>query len=528
MLEDEEYNEVKEWLHTHIADCENSLKECDDLGKAFEDFANGKKEFERRNFGSAEDYFMSAQQIFEEYGFEKLIPQSQAFLRRIEEYQTAKKSRRGIVVLIVGLCAGAIIFGLICWSWKLLQDTMYRNEKYSTFDSLLYTFHIKRFPEFSVIRNPYYAGKPVRDPSMFFGREPLYEFLKSNLVSPGQSPSIIFYGERKTGKTSILFQIESGKLNLGKEFIPVYIDMNKMVIKDNYEFLSNVVSQIQRTIEVHQIQMPMIPLEKKENPHLYFKDIFLREIADSVGEKRILFLIDEYEVIEKKVSGGKLSREILSYLKSVIEPEIKLDFIFTGSKRVEDLKYFDEWSYTLGASVSRKISFLREKDAVKLIKYPVVKKVWHTNRAVKKLLEFTGCHPYFIQHVCFNLVTLLNENESFTIDIKEVEEVIQDIVNNPIPQVEYLWRRLSKNQKELVSFLAEEIRKEGDSISWWRIIDEFKEKKIGLPRNESAILDDLEELKEKDILKRTKREYSFCADIFRQFVAEHYPPQRVS
>ncbi|MBU7045227.1 MAG: hypothetical protein HXS54_02230 [Theionarchaea archaeon] len=527
LLENEEYNEVKEWLHIYIVECENSLQECDDLGKAFEGFLNGKKEFERQNFGSAEEYFTSALQIFEKYEFDQLIQQSHSFLRKIEEYQTAEESRKGIVVLLVGLCAGAVIFGLIYGSWKLLQDTMYRNENHSTFDSLLYTFHIKGFPKFSVIKNPYYAGKPVRDPSMFFGREPLYEFLESNLVSPGQSPSIIFYGERKTGKTSILFQIESGKLNLGPEFIPVYIDMNKMVIRDDYEFLSNVVFQIQRIIEIHQIQVPMIPLEKKRNPHLYFKDTFLREIADSVGKKRILFLVDEYEVIEKKVSGGKLSREILSYLKSVIEPEVKLDFIFTGSKKVEDLKYFDEWSYTLGASVSRKISFLREKDAMKLIKDPVAEKVWYTNRAVRKLLEFTGCHPYFIQHVCFNLVALLNENESFAIDIKEVEEVIQDIVDNPMPQVEYLWRRLSKDQKELVSFLAKEIQEPGDSMSWWRIIDEFKEKKIGLPRNESAILNDLEKLKEKDILKSVKHEYSFCADIFRQFVAEHYPPQRV-
>ena len=458
---------------------------------------------------------------------EELFQLSHTFLEKIEEYPIAGDSKKKTYALIVVLSSWAFSLGLIYKSMKFLQDIMYRNEKYSTFDSLLYTFHIKRFPKFSVIKNPYYAGKPIRDPSMFFGREPLYKFLKNILISPGQNPSIIFYGERKTGKTSILFQIERGKLNLGPEFIPIYIDMNKMIIKDDSEFLSYVVSQIQGTVEKRHIQMSVIPIEKTVNPHLYFKDIFLRNIADSVGKKRILFLVDEYDVIEKKITEGKLSKEILSFLKSVIEPEVKLDFIFTGSKKIEDLKYFEEWSYVLCASVSRKISFLKKEDAMKLIKDPVIEKVWYTNRATERLLKLTGCHPYILQHICFNLVTLLNENESFTVDIKEVEEVMEEIIENPMPQMEYLWRRLSRDQQELVSFLAEEIKKEGDSMSWERIIDEFKEKKTKNSRDARAILDDLEDLKEKDILSSVRHEYSFFADIFRQFVAEHYPLQRV-
>jgi tetratricopeptide (TPR) repeat protein len=527
LLADEEYNKVKEWLHTQIYECDELLLTCDELKNTFDNFENGEKELERKNYERAKEYFMFALQKFDKYGFEQLSQDSRTSLEEIEEYLKSEKMWVIIFRWGVVLFFWAISLSIIYTSLKYLQDIMYRNDSCSTFDSLLYTFHLKRFPRFSVIKNPYYAGKPVRDPSMFFGRKYLREFLKQNLIAPGQNPSIILHGERKTGKTSILFQIEDGKLNPGPEFIPVYIDMNKMIIKDDHEFLSYVISLIQGTIGKRHIQILEIPPEEKENPHLFFKDIFLQNVVDSVGKKRVLFLIDEYEGIEKKMSEKKLSKDILRFLKSVIEPEIKLDFIFTGSKDIEDLRYFDEWSYTLGASVSRKISFLREKDATRLIKDPVAEKVWYTNRAVKMLLEISGCHPYFLQHICFNLVTLLNENKSFTIDTGEVEEVIGGIIKDPMPQLEFLWTRFTENQQLLVSFLAEVIQKQGGSINEVRIIDEFKAKNIKLPRDANTILNDLKDLIEKDILKREKYRYSFCADFFRQFVVEYYPFERV-
>ena len=489
---------------------------------AFDSFLNGTKEFERENFKNAKGYFESAIRAFEEYKFDRLDQQSHTFLERIREFQIDVESGMRKYRLAAILSSWAISSGIIYMSLKRLQDMMYRNENHSTLDSLLYTFHTKKFPEFSGLKNPYYAGNPVKDPSMFFGRESIHEFLKVNLASPGRNPSIIFHGERKTGKTSILFQIEDGKLNLGPEFIPVYIDMNGMVTNDDYEFLSRLASLIQEAVS-NRIQMSATPLEKEGNPFLLFRDNFLRKIVNSIGKKRILFLVDEYESIERKITDGKLSKDILNFLKSLSESEIELDFIFAGSRKIEDLKYSDEWSYALGASKYRKISFLKREDAIRLIKDPVVQ-VWYTNRAVEKILEFSGCHPYILQYFCFNLITLLYDNESYTVDIKEVDEVIRDIVENPMHQMEYLWKRLSKNQKLLVSFLAEVIQKEGDSIGDIRLIDEFKEKNIKSFNGVSTILKDLEDLERNDILKREEYRYSFCADIFRQFVLENHPP----
>jgi hypothetical protein len=520
LLEDEEYNEVRQWLGTEIDKCESLLSTCDKLEEAFESFESGKREFERKDYERAKEHLVFALRTFDEYGFEQLSQNSSTFLEKIEEYQMNKQRQMKIFGWTAILSSWIISLSLIYGSLKYLQDFMYRNENYSTCDSLLYTFHIrKEFPKFSVIKNPYYAGIPVRDPSMFFGRKSLHEFLKENLVCSGRNPSIILHGERKTGKTSILFQIENGKLNLGEDFIPVYVDMNKIIFKDNCEFLSILALLIHRAITSHQIRMPLTHFKKEENPYLFFKDNFMRDVINSIGEKRIILLIDEYEIIGGRIIEGKLPKDLLSFLKSLIEQETKLDFVLAGSRKIDDLKYHDEWSYALNASVCRKISSLKKEDAVRLVKDPTAEKVWFTNRAVRKLLELSGCHPYILQLLCFNLIILLNENKSLAVDIREVEKVVQDIVENPVPQMGYLWERLPKNQQLLVSFLAEVIQKENGSISQERIIDEFKEKNFGLLEDINAILEDLED---KDILSSKRNRYSFFAEIFRQFIAEHY------
>lgn len=582
LLEEEAFSEVKKWLLTQIDECESNLEACDKLGEALRNFRNGEKELESKSYEKAREYFESALLTFEEYNIEQFSQQAHEYLKEIdritEGIEREKRMKRyfstilsfSLIILsiflfirygpislikVFALCAILIltilipiylpsllgnifvfiqkhskIIGIILlvatiiMIWKYLQNKLYRNENYSTRDSLLYTFHIKKFPIFSPIANPYYTGIPVKDESMFFGREDVFEFLKHELITPDRNSAIILHGEHIIGKTSILFRIENGKLNLGPEFIPVYINMNSMIVHNDYEFLSTLASLIQKVIRSYQIKMPTIPFERTENPYLHFRDNFLRNVIDSIGEKCILFLVDEYQVIERKIIEGKLSKDIFTFLKSVIEHESKVNFIFAGSKRIEQLENSGEWAHALGVSVYKKISFLKKEDATKLIRDPVAEKVWYTNRAVKELLELSGCHPYVLQYFCFNLVSLLNETSRYTVDIKEVKAIAQNVIENPPLPIVLLWNNFTPYQKKLVSLLAESIQKKGGSMHQKKIVAELKKRNIELLRNELTVLCDLED---KDILRREKYKYSFCIDIFRQFVVEHHPLLRV-
>ena len=86
-----------------------------------------------------------------------------------------------------------------------------------------------------LIVNPYIAGSPVKDATMFFGREDVYAWLRQHLHGAYQDNIIVLYGERRSGKTSILYQMKEG---LGDDRdIPVLLDLQGMGLEGIDGFL---------------------------------------------------------------------------------------------------------------------------------------------------------------------------------------------------------------------------------------------------------------------------------------------------
>src|SRR5947207_3368254 len=90
--------------------------------------------------------------------------------------------------------------------------------------------------------NPFIVGNPVRDRSMFFGREAEFELVRKRFQESTHGGLLVFCGERRSGKTSILFQILEGRL--GPEFIPVLIDMQSMAVGSEIEFLTRLCDEV--------------------------------------------------------------------------------------------------------------------------------------------------------------------------------------------------------------------------------------------------------------------------------------------
>ena len=57
------------------------------------------------------------------------------------------------------------------------------------------------------LTNPYVAGNPVTGERMFFGREDVFTWVRDNLIGRYQDHVLVLHGERRTGKTSILYRM---------------------------------------------------------------------------------------------------------------------------------------------------------------------------------------------------------------------------------------------------------------------------------------------------------------------------------
>ena len=75
-----------------------------------------------------------------------------------------------------------------------------------------------------VLSNPYIAGNPLRGEAVFIGRMDLLREVQSLLRRP-KSNAIVLYGQRRIGKTSILFELEQKLAETG-QYLPVYFDLH--------------------------------------------------------------------------------------------------------------------------------------------------------------------------------------------------------------------------------------------------------------------------------------------------------------
>jgi AAA+ ATPase superfamily predicted ATPase len=375
--------------------------------------------------------------------------------------------------------------------------------------------HLQQFVR--IESNPYIVGNPVRNANMFFGREDDFRYVQTKMEGAPQGVVIVFCGERRTGKSSILYQLLNGRL--GARFVPVFIDMQEMVVDSDRGFFGRVARLIAQTLgsagqdTLEQYSFASVD----QNPYELFTE-FIEDCLRILKHKTLLLLVDEYELLETKVSDGKLNEEIFTYFAALMEKHEHLGFIFTGSRRLEerDKRY---WGKMLSRAIYRKVSYLSEDDTRRLITEPVKDKIIYHRNVIDAIVRLTSGQPFYTQVICQNLVDYLNEHEKNLLLSSDLKQIVDEIFDHPLPQMIYFWDSLNDDEKVTLSLLAECL---GDSISYASTKDLLRViRKNNYPVNlsEDTIHLTLEELFRTEVLlKSFDDSYRFRVGLFRAWI----------
>lgn len=363
--------------------------------------------------------------------------------------------------------------------------------------------------------NPYIVGNPIRTEKMFYGREDDFRYVKTKLEGANQGVVIVFCGERRVGKSSILYQLLNGRL--GDRFIPVFVDMQEMVISSDAEFFGRVSKLIAESVNRALGGAASAPSFDGRNPYPIFAD-FLDGVLRSIGDRTLLILIDEYELMESKVDEGKLSSELMTFLAGLMDSKERLALIFTGSRRLEerDRKY---WRELLRRSLFRKIGFLSEKDTERLITEPVAGRVVYGRGVVGRIYRLTAGQPFYTQVICQNIVDYLNERRQNWVTMLDLSNVVEDILDNPLPQMIYAWEGLSDDEKLVLSLLAEALP-DGESYAGAaQLRASVKANNYPVNLSENTIRLTLEEMFRREMLDKDAADgFRFKMDLFRLWI----------
>jgi hypothetical protein len=336
--------------------------------------------------------------------------------------------------------------------------------------------------EFSPVEQPYIISAPAT--TWFYGRQDLLhgmaDGLRGGVSRTEQSTSLIIYGLRRAGKTSVVKRFMEYTLqekNLDQVYIPIYIDFNDYApekFQTDAAFLYLLIEQICLAMAK---QKPLVAMpfdwvhdatDFELNPFETFQ-IWLNKLLDLFPQQRILMVLDEFSILRSylgKFGGSRtLSPHVFSFLSNTIQKSRRLTFFFTGTYVL--LEMMREHAYDLAKICTpRLISFLDDEAARHLVIKPVAREdntsgrgyLDYDLRAVDRIVAVTNNHPYLIQYFCYHLVNRMNETIKHPrVNLNDVNAIIADIISKPAYEtcMLALWNELNEYQQKVLSAIAD-------------------------------------------------------------------------
>jgi ABC-type branched-subunit amino acid transport system substrate-binding protein len=321
-------------------------------------------------------------------------------------------------------------------------------------------------------RNPYIIGSVIDKLDQFFGRQSLFEFIKDTLQQ--NDPLILLYGQRRIGKSSVLKQIPQKISYSEDQFIFIDFDI-QVFVGDNQkhpmnQILHYLAKRIGEEIENSLTTIPItIPTaEDIEDDPTIFNEDFLTQIYNILGERKLVLLLDEFDVLSEANNEGNVEffRLINKWFSKWPE---RLFIIPVVGRHLKELPHLLSW---LGGSPYKapykEISFLDKDSAEMLITRPAKGVVTYQQNAIEEIFSLSAGHPYFTQLICYELFNLARERQIWTINAEDVKTIIDKAIQTGAGGLAWFWDGLYPQAKVVFSAAAEAQHREeqDDRVSY--------------------------------------------------------------
>jgi len=311
------------------------------------------------------------------------------------------------------------------------------------------------------ICNPYIIGIPLTEhQEIFVGRSDISERIE-RLLLDSRCPPLLLYGQRRTGKTSLLNNL--GKL-LPSTITPLFVDLQgpTSLAKDYVGFLYNMSRAMLTSAKRHRHQefTPLTREKLTDDPFTNF-DEWLDEIEQQLKPNQTLLLIlDEFSALEHVFNKGLLDEvSVLSMFRHIIQHRPRIKMLLSGSHTINE---FERWASYLINVQTVQISYLQDREALQLIEQPVKEFALRYEKAAsERVIALTRSHPALVQLICSEIVTMKNKqpiNKRRLAQVSDVDAAIEgalqhgrfffaDIANNQITKTGATILQLLANGK---------------------------------------------------------------------------------
>jgi len=270
-------------------------------------------------------------------------------------------------------------------------------------------------------------------------------FVRNTLTSPYQKV-IVLYGQRRIGKTSLLHQLSKPQ-HVPPGYQPVYFDLQGRAQQELNEVLYGLAREVAKKLGIPR------PQRTDFQDEAFFQDSFLPRAYEALGDQRLLFLIDEFDVLgEESVRRKAAIDTLFPYLQELILDEDRIAFVFVVGRRIDELP--SRIKATFKSAQFKQISVLNRRDAERLIVEPAQGRLSYRREAVERILELTAGHPYFTQLLGYTIFDTLSLDGRTEVTVEDVEAAVEQAMELGMGGLAWFWDEFPPAERFILSAIA--------------------------------------------------------------------------
>jgi hypothetical protein len=315
------------------------------------------------------------------------------------------------------------------------------------------------------LENPFIFGNPVlpQAAGLFTGRRDLVLEIERSILRAAQTPTLLLYGQRRMGKTSILNQLPA---LLGPSFLPVLVDCQFPATVESQSALLRYMSRCmanafashpgaRRSGDGVSRATGLDPLaidRLQHDPFSGFED-WLDGFQVAIGqEMNILLCLDEFERLDEIIVAGWGAR-FLDALRHWSQYRPRFALMFAGSHTFEQLG--PVWTDRFLSARRLKVSFLHDADIRKLLTEPIPKfRLRYAQGSLDAILAATRGQPFLTQVLASELVHHLNRENRKQAEPQDIEIVIGDVLQRSAEYFADFWLSRTPEEQQVLRAVA--------------------------------------------------------------------------
>jgi hypothetical protein len=275
-----------------------------------------------------------------------------------------------------------------------------------------------------ITRNVYLSGEALRPNSnaqVFLGRDDLKNELTRRICSAAQMPLFLIQGQRRVGKTSLLYFLEP---LLGSGFKVVYQDLQSARIGTTVQ---SWLSDLQ--VQIHQkLGLPAAAEISASDWLAAWQQFETGLQALHLNGYKLILALDEYEALHTFLradpeQGGRL----LAAMRSFSQHQNQIVFLFVGAALFAELEH-PHWAQYLVQAQTFRVDYLPHDAALRLITEPV--SLIYPPDLPAQMVALTDGHPALLQLMCSEMVNIANRTPRKNMTQADLDAVVQKVVDD--------------------------------------------------------------------------------------------------